>query len=422
VDLYRKIAWQKKRVAFLVIAVFSFLAVASWMGIDVQAQAPDLHAPSGSLTNNASRWSGLGNKPWTMTHTNRVSQTSAAKSSGSASGSSVSTSSASVPVFSGCPQIIDSTALLTNIINDVTEHTYSVGAGPVGSFADCTVTRNFAGPIQSIQVIIESGQADDIGYVGNTQVTDTKPMCAAIGEVTSPVDVTSQVTTNGNAATLTLRAQENCCCATGWGVATPIGRLNASLHWVVALLVPKVEIKRNNHFSNDNDLPDSPAIRAIFGGKRPKIDKLQEKTVNGDVFMAIPVELEANIKPPGQNLDLNDFGLRQTIILTVTRTRKDGTTNAEEFLINEGPAPANHLDKNGGGDTYFFFDAPGPSKTDTEKELNDNPDLQSISYKFEILTIPTYKGGDIKDNFEWSITIGAEKQGKKGKKIKWTGE
>jgi hypothetical protein len=51
--------------------------------------------------------------------------------------------------------------------------------------------------------------------------------------VVAPVDVTSQVTVSGNTASFVLRAQENCCCFTGWGSATEFGRQNAKFHWEV---------------------------------------------------------------------------------------------------------------------------------------------------------------------------------------------
>ncbi len=218
-------------------AAASLVAILAVLPVDsVCAENQGGHARTGVCTNR-SHWVGVGNKPWMMMHTNIASSSSAEVKIGPAtSGASNDVSSVSAAsAISGCPQDIDSTAFTEGTVDDLTEHTYSVPAEGVGSFADCQITRTFGAPIQDIQVIIESGQADDIGYVGNTQVTDTKPMCAAIGEVTAPVDVTSQVTVNGNVATLTLRAQENCCCETGWGEATAPGRLNAKLHWIVAL-------------------------------------------------------------------------------------------------------------------------------------------------------------------------------------------
>ena len=63
-----------------------------------------------------------------------------------------------------------------------------------------------------------------------------------IGFVVSLVDMTSQVETNENAAALVLRAEEDCCCFTGWGADTAVGRSNARLHWQVQLALPRLEI------------------------------------------------------------------------------------------------------------------------------------------------------------------------------------
>src|SRR5256885_12810946 len=77
----------------------------------------------------------------------------------------------------------------TTTVDDFTEYTYSVPAGPIGSFADFPVTRTFAQPIQSLKLYIVAGRADDIGYVGGTLVTSVAPSCADVGTVTSVQDV-----------------------------------------------------------------------------------------------------------------------------------------------------------------------------------------------------------------------------------------
>ena len=118
---------------------------------------------------------------------------------------------------------------------DFTEYTYSVGAGGIGSFADLPVTRTFDHPIVSLTLSIVAGRADDIGYVGSRLVTDIAPMCADVGTVTSVQDVTDQVTISGNTASFVLRAQENCCCVTGWGTATQSDRADARFQWDVKL-------------------------------------------------------------------------------------------------------------------------------------------------------------------------------------------
>lgn len=123
----------------------------------------------------------------------------------------------------------------TTTFTDFTEYTYAVPAGGIGSFANHQVTRTFDAPIVSLTLTIVGGRADDIGYVGGRLVTSIPPMCADVGTVTAPVDVSDQVTINGNTATFTLRAQENCCCVTGWGTATQGDRANARFRWDVTL-------------------------------------------------------------------------------------------------------------------------------------------------------------------------------------------
>lgn len=124
--------------------------------------------------------------------------------------------------------------LLAQNVDDFTTYTYSVPSAGLGTFAELPVERTFAQPIKTIKVTIVDGQADDIGYVGNLLVTTIEPSCAAIGSVSAPVDVTSEVAVNGATASLLLRAQENCCCVTGWGSATQGDRRDAKLHWEVS--------------------------------------------------------------------------------------------------------------------------------------------------------------------------------------------
>jgi len=134
--------------------------------------------------------------------------------------------------------IVDSTGL-SGPIDDFTTHTYALRASGSGTFVDMLVIRRFSQPIEDITVTIEGGQADDIGYVGGTLVTDVKPSCAGVGAVPGPIDVTDQVTVDGDEARLLLRAEENCCCWTGWGSATEAGRADARLHWQVTLGEPQ---------------------------------------------------------------------------------------------------------------------------------------------------------------------------------------
>lgn len=130
--------------------------------------------------------------------------------------------------------VVDSTGL-SGPIDDFTTHTYARSAGARGSVVDMLVIRRFSQPIEDITVTIEGGQADDIGFVGGTLVTDVKPSCGGVGAVQAPIDVTDQVTVDGDEARLLLRAEENCCCVTGWGSATQSNRADARLHWEVTL-------------------------------------------------------------------------------------------------------------------------------------------------------------------------------------------
>lgn len=184
------------------------------------------------------------------TGTDQTNSTSSADSTFdnfSVSGSAPTNSPPASSVYSGTSQVVDSTSMVTYAIDDYTEHTYATNAGPLGSFVQFGITRLFAYPIRNIKVAIVGGTADDIGYVGNLLVTPNSfgvPPCAAVGQVTNAVDVTSQVQTNGNAASLLLRAQENCCCSTGWGLED--GRTNALLHWQVQIaLPPKLEVSQS---------------------------------------------------------------------------------------------------------------------------------------------------------------------------------
>ncbi len=143
------------------------------------------------------------------------------------------------PVYHGAPQTIDSTGILMKDIDDFSEHTYTANNLPVGTVAECAITRIFAAPIRSVRLTIVSGTADDIGYVGSMLVTpDSFGTTCRLGHVTNSIDVSSQVTIDRNMALLTLRARDTCCCNTGWGEDTVAGRLNAKFHWEVELWPP----------------------------------------------------------------------------------------------------------------------------------------------------------------------------------------
>ncbi|MBF5043009.1 hypothetical protein FGE12_11495 [Aggregicoccus sp. 17bor-14] len=112
-----------------------------------------------------------------------------------------------------------------DLIDDYTTYSYA----KIADFTPAVlpVTRTFPRNIKSLKLTIVGGSADDLGYVGGMLVT-TVPGCSrGVGQVASPVDVTSQVAVSGNTASFTLTAIETCCCYTGWG--------GASFHWQVEL-------------------------------------------------------------------------------------------------------------------------------------------------------------------------------------------
>ena len=156
-------------------------------------------------------------------------------------------------------------------IDDFTEHSYCVNALPEGEFADQAVKRTFTAPIQSIRVTIVSGDADDIGYVGDLLVAPGKET-VAVGQVEKPVDVTSQVTVDGCTASLLLRTKDKWKIYQGWGPgADAPTRLPARLHWEVTFghavkaldtppkipdSTPKIPESVPDHTSPDNNSPE----------------------------------------------------------------------------------------------------------------------------------------------------------------------
>ena len=124
-------------------------------------------------------------------------------------------------------------------LTDTTSYTYSVPSAGVGTFADFPVSRTFDQPIASVKLFITGGKADDIGYVGSRIVTSTPAACSNVGSVTGEQDVSDQVTISGKTASFLLRAQENCCCSTGWGSVTQPDRADAQFRWVVTFGSPK---------------------------------------------------------------------------------------------------------------------------------------------------------------------------------------
>lgn len=137
-----------------------------------------------------------------------------------------------------CPVAIDSTGTALGMFDDVTEHSTTVPAVAVGSFTSCTVERTFARPIASIRVsILEGSTVDDTGFVGDLMVTAQHQGCFGTHDrVTSSVDVTSQVQVTGATVSFALRAQETCCCQTGWGdLAAASPPQGARMRWQVTL-------------------------------------------------------------------------------------------------------------------------------------------------------------------------------------------
>jgi pimeloyl-ACP methyl ester carboxylesterase len=121
-------------------------------------------------------------------------------------------------------------------IDDETQYSFVTPAGPIGSTQTKMVKRVFAGEIVSLTLTIVSGTADDIGYVGSQPVTPALPECAGAASVQTPgMDVTDQVTIQGNVASFQLIAKENCCCLTGWGHETEAGRGDAVFRWHVTI-------------------------------------------------------------------------------------------------------------------------------------------------------------------------------------------
>lgn len=113
----------------------------------------------------------------------------------------------------------------SDLIDDVTTYSFS----KIADFTPISlpVTRTFPRKIKKLKLTITGGSADDLGYVGGMLVTNAPGCGRGVGQVVTPVDVTSQVTVNDNTASFTLTAVETCCCYTGWGGAT--------LHWEVEL-------------------------------------------------------------------------------------------------------------------------------------------------------------------------------------------
>jgi hypothetical protein len=161
------------------------------------------------------------------------------------------------------------TAPPTDHVDDFTSYTFAQPAG--GGAATYEVVRTFPAEIKSIRVTIVAGQADDIGYVGGKLVTDVAPACARVSRVTAPVEVTDQVTVNGNTASFTLIAVENCCCYTGWGSATEAGREDAQFHWEVELKRPCEENVCISKCAPSTSLPELPVTGSLSWKKEHKI-------------------------------------------------------------------------------------------------------------------------------------------------------
>jgi hypothetical protein len=223
---------------------------------------------------------------------------------------------AAQPVYTGAPQTIDDSQLPGDSIDDFTEHTYSVSSGGIGSVADCEITRIFSDSIESLRLFIESGQADDIGYVGDQLVTNIPATCAPVGVVLMQ-EVTSQVTISGDSAKFTLRAKENCCCVTGWGTATAPDRLNAKFHWVVKLKKVKVTIDVDETVISNVGVGDSQDLKRILATSQLTI---KTDPLTTDLLLKVALK---SASPATDNTGL--FYDRNSHVTDVPTDNKDGT-------------------------------------------------------------------------------------------------
>ncbi len=202
-----------------------------------------------------------------------------------------------------------------------TTHTFSQSAAGIGSVASLRVVRTFQKPVRTVKLTIVGGQADDIGYVGNTLVTSIQPSCAGVGAVVSPVDVSNQATIDGNNVSFTLSATENCCCRTGWGSATEAGRADARFLWEVT-------------FTNDKSaritatapvIPDASRVSA--GCVQYRSDLTGTVTKSGQPLAGVPLQFRSNrdgadtFTQPASPTDASGVATGQV------KTRKQGTAS-----------------------------------------------------------------------------------------------
>jgi hypothetical protein len=196
-------------------------------------------------------------------------------------------------------------------VDDFVEYTYSVPAGARGTFADCPIERTFSAPIESLRVTIVAGRADDIGYVGDLLVTDVKPACADVGTVVAPVEVTSQVAIEGATARLLLRAQENCCCVTGWGTATQGDRANARLHWEVDFGAPEIEITLEPPPPGNRYVIDASPTMPTVSAKARVVGVTPDPTPTTDFTWTASLRVHENV--PSRDVDFADEIVQDTV-------------------------------------------------------------------------------------------------------------
>lgn len=166
-----------------------------------------------------------------------------------------------------------------------------------------------------------------------------------------------------------------------------------------------VLLKRNAQWSaqNSHTFGGYP-----IGGPQPYPDP-----VKGIVESTL-VELQADIVPSGLNMlpqYASDFGFYQTWQLTETDVFNSGQT------VVQSPIPGldgdfrdfengGNLDRDGQGtgNTYFIVDRPGIVKSNIETAMQGNSDLHSATFRYDFTCHGSYKGGNLGDEFHWSIT------------------
>lgn len=206
---------------------------------------------------------------------------------------------------------------------DDTEYSYNAPR-PVGAFSDFAVERPFPGQVLSLQATLVAGRADDIGYVGDLLVTNVPGRCVDVSTVLAPVDITSQITVENNLARFTLRAQENCCCATGWGHLTQPDRADAKVHWVVELDSLLETLDPHGSLIDDGAITSDPA-RLATGGSPVRGAAADGSTrillrYNADVTGQLELAIESGNLVADGGLSANGLSRQASITVPVVET------------------------------------------------------------------------------------------------------